>query len=81
MQVAKGKASAPSVPLELFYRGDTEPSYSYTNDEDGRGADTQVLPFQAYGALGFSHPNGDNDGGSNQFFWFKYQQALVAPGR
>jgi hypothetical protein len=35
--------------------------------------------FQSYGALGFSHPTGDNDGGSNQFFWFKYDQGLVAP--
>ena len=30
------------LPLELFYRGDTAPSYGYTQDEDGRGADTQV---------------------------------------
>ena len=57
VQVSHGKSKQPStVPLELFYRGDGAPTYSYTNDEDGRGADTQVLPFQAYGALGMCGP-------------------------
>lgn len=81
VQVNKMAAPEKKIPLELFYRGDNAPSYGNTQDEDGRGTDTQVLPFQAFGALGMAHPDEDNDGGTSQFFWVKYSQALMPPGR
>jgi peptidylprolyl isomerase len=76
------KAAPLPVPLELFYRGDGEPTYGINQDDDGRGSATQVLPFQAYGALGLSHPDEDIDGGvGGQFFFVKYDQGLMPPGR
>jgi peptidylprolyl isomerase len=66
------------VPLELFYRSDAEPTYGISQDDDGRGTDNQVLPFQAFGALGMSHPDEDVDGNEGaQFFFVKYDQVLL----
>ena len=31
-----------SVPLELFYKVDEEPTYSITSDDDGRALDTET---------------------------------------
>ena len=69
------------VPMELFYRGDAQPTYDVTQDDDGRGSDTQVLPFQAYGALGMSHPDEETTGKGAKFFFVKYDQGLLPPGR
>ena len=69
-----------TVPLELFYKLDEEPTYSITSDDDGRALDTQKLPFQAYGAIGVARGD-DVDSGSEDFFFLKWRQALVAPGR
>jgi cyclophilin family peptidyl-prolyl cis-trans isomerase len=38
-------------------------------------------PFQAVGALGMIHDPEDNDSASSQFFFLKWDQGLVAPGR
>jgi cyclophilin family peptidyl-prolyl cis-trans isomerase len=38
-------------------------------------------PFQAFGALGMIHDPEDNDTASSQFFFLKWDQGLVAPGR
>lgn len=83
MNQPKNTAAAPlPVPLELYYRGDGEPTYGVDQDNDGRGSATQVLPFQAFGALGLSHPDEDIDGGvGGQFFFVKYDQGLMPPGR
>ena len=40
-----------------------------------------MLPFQAYGAVGMAHPDEDNDGGKGDFFFVKYDQGLLPPGR
>ena len=69
-----------SVPLELFYKVDEEPTYSITSDDDGRALDTQRLPFQAYGAIGMARGE-DVDSAQEDFFFLKWRQALVAPGR
>lgn len=41
------KAGKPAVtkpvPLELFYKRDTKPTYSFTSDEDRRGSETAAL--------------------------------------
>lgn len=121
-----GKAAASRVvPLEIFYKRDSKPTYSFTSDEDKRGSETMALcaraaasrarawtrarrsrprlmcsvsacllrpslrhrPFQSYGALGMARQSADlggeidNDSATSQFFWVKYDQALIPPGR
>lgn len=78
--------SIRKIPLELFYKRDKEPVYDITSDDDMRATETMALPFQAYGALGMARDN-DNDSGSStdsassEFFFLKWKQALVPPGR
>jgi hypothetical protein len=50
--VDPGTKKPRTVPLELFYKTDSEPSYGITSDDDLRATETMALPFQAYGALG-----------------------------
>ena len=54
--------------------------YGISSDDDNRATETKALPFQAYGALGMAR-DVDPDSGSSQFFFLKWLQALVAPGR
>lgn len=68
-----------TIPLETFYKGDAEPTYGITSDDDDRARDTQRLPFQAYGALGMARGE-DVDSGKADFFLLKWRQALVPPG-
>lgn len=69
------------IPLEIFYKMDTEPVYSATSDDDVRATDAIALPFQSVGAIGMARGNEDVDSASSQFFLLKWDQALVAPGR
>ena len=46
-----------TVPLELFYKSDSQPVYGITSDDDLRATETMALPFQAYGALGMARGN------------------------
>jgi peptidylprolyl isomerase len=75
------KGDLRTVPLELFYKKDTAPTYGYTSDEDNRATETMALPFQSYGAVGMARNNEDADSGSSQVFFLKWKQALIAPGR
>ena len=68
-------------PLELFYKMDNEPTYGITSDDENRALDTQKLPFQAFGALGMARGNDDVDSGSADWFFLKWTQPLVPPGR
>lgn len=70
-----------TIPLELFYKNDKEPVYGITSDDDRRATETMALPFQAYGALGMARNNEYADSASSQFFFLKWKQALIAPGR
>jgi peptidylprolyl isomerase len=70
-----------TIPLEIFYKQDSEPVYGATSDEDNRATETMALPFQAYGAIGMARDNSENDSGSSQFFFLKWKQALNPPGR
>jgi hypothetical protein len=55
LYIKKGKKLVTrTVPLELFYKGDSEPTYGITSDDDMRATDAPTLPFQAYGALGMA---------------------------
>mmetsp|Transcript_18747 Transcript_18747/g.39015 ORF Transcript_18747/g.39015 Transcript_18747/m.39015 type:complete len:436 (-) Transcript_18747:39-1346(-) len=70
-----------TIPLEIFYKKDTSPTYHYTSDDDLRATEGFANPFQSVGALGMVHDPEDNDTGSDQFFFLKWDQGLVAPGR
>ena len=69
------------IPLELFYKRDSKPTYEYTSDEDMRATEGFSLPFQAYGALGMEHDPEDVNTGSSKFWFLRWDQALVSPGR
>eukprot|EP01036_Dinobryon_divergens_P030313 gene30313-39539_t len=73
--------SSEKIPLELFYKVDSEPTYGITSDDDLRSTDAPALPFQAFGALGMARDNESPDSADTQFFFLKWKQALIAPGR
>jgi hypothetical protein len=50
--VPSGSKEVRKIPLEIFVRGDNEPMYGVTTEDDGRGYAAARLPFQAYGTLG-----------------------------
>lgn len=77
----KGKEAPRKIPLEIFYKKDATPTWSTTSDDDGRATDAPALPFQAYGALGMMRSNDDVDSATSEFFFLKWQQALIPPGR
>lgn len=69
-----------AIPLEVLVAGDEEPTYEYTLEELGRYLDPPIIPFNAYGAVALAHPNGNPNGGSSQFFFFKFDTELTPPG-
>ncbi|MDJ0532200.1 MAG: peptidylprolyl isomerase [Xenococcaceae cyanobacterium MO_207.B15] len=69
-----------AIPLEVLVPGDSEPVYGVTLEELGRYLDTPVLPFNAYGAIALARPEDDPNGGSSQFFFFKFDTELTPPG-
>eukprot|EP00594_Rhizosolenia_setigera_P018581 CAMPEP_0178956100 /NCGR_PEP_ID=MMETSP0789-20121207/10023_1 /TAXON_ID=3005 /ORGANISM="Rhizosolenia setigera, Strain CCMP 1694" /LENGTH=481 /DNA_ID=CAMNT_0020637905 /DNA_START=21 /DNA_END=1466 /DNA_ORIENTATION=+ len=76
--------STRKIPLELFYKKDSQPTYGYTSDDDMRATEAFSLPFQSTGALGMSYDIEDEDGvnsGTSEFWFLKWDQALVSPGR
>jgi len=70
-----------TLPLELHYRYDKEPSYDITSDESGRFKDAMATPFQAYGAIGMERSGDSTDNASSSFFLLKWDRVLVPPGR
>lgn len=69
-----------AIPLEVLVQGDPEPVYGVTLEELGRYLDTPALPFNAYGAVALARPANDPNGGSSQFFFFKFDTELTPPG-
>lgn len=69
-----------AIPLEVLVRGDSEPVYGTTLEELGRYLEPPVLPFNAYGAVALARPADDPNGGSSQFFFFKFDRELTPPG-
>ena len=61
-------------------KDDPEPVYEITLEDMGRYLDTPVLPFNAYGAIALARPEDDPNGGSSQFFFFKFDTELTPPG-
>lgn len=69
-----------SIPLEILVQGDEKPIYGATLEEIGRYKAQPVLPFSANGAVAIARPSGDPNGGSSQFFFFKFDSELTPPG-
>ena len=69
-----------AIPLEILVKGDEEPIYGATLEELGRYMDDPVLPFSAFGVMGFARPSDDVNGGSSQFFFFLFEPELTPAG-
>ncbi|ACK64549.1 peptidyl-prolyl cis-trans isomerase [Rippkaea orientalis PCC 8801] len=69
-----------AIPLEVLVRGDQEPIYGQTLEELGIYLPDLALPFNAYGTVALGHPSLEPNGGSSQFFFFKFDNELTPPG-
>ncbi|WP_036486177.1 peptidylprolyl isomerase [Myxosarcina sp. GI1] len=69
-----------AIPLEVLVEGDSEPVYGETLENLGRYLDKPAIPFNAYGAIALARPANDPNGGSSQFFFFKFDRELTPPG-
>lgn len=69
-----------AIPLEVLTPEDEIPVYEITLEDLGRYLDTPTLPFNAYGAIALARPADDPNGGSSQFFFFKFDTELTPPG-
>ncbi|MEL4894512.1 peptidylprolyl isomerase [Crocosphaera sp. Alani8] len=69
-----------SIPIEVLVRGEEVPIYGATLEEMGIYLPDLVLPFNAYGAVALARPSLDPNGGSSQFFFFKFDSELTPPG-
>ena len=69
-----------AIPLEILVRDEEQPIYGFTLEEIGIYLPDLVLPFNAYGAIALARPDTDPNGGSSQFFFFKFDTELTPPG-
>lgn len=69
-----------SIPIEVLVKGDEAPIYGETLEELGRYLDQPAIPFNAYGAMALARPADDANGGSSQFFFFKFDTEITPPG-
>ena len=69
-----------AIPLEVLVKGDDLPVYGETLEELGRYLDVPAIPFNAYGAMALARPANDPNGGSSQFFFFKFDTEITPPG-
>ena len=69
-----------AIPMEVLVKGDELPVYGETLEELGRYLDEPAIPFNAYGAVALARPANDPNGGSSQFFFFKFDTEITPPG-
>ena len=69
-----------AIPIEVLVQGDDLPVYGETLEELGRYLDVPAIPFNAYGAMALARPANDPNGGSSQFFFFKFDTEITPPG-
>ena len=65
---------------EILVKGESEPIYGFTTEDVGMYLAQPVLPFNAYGAVALARPSTDPNGGSSQFFFFKFDTEVTPPG-
>lgn len=69
-----------TIPIEVLVKGDQEPIYELTLEDVGIYLPDLALPFNAYGTVALGRPSVDPNGGSSQFFFFKFDSELTPPG-
>ncbi|MBL1210907.1 peptidylprolyl isomerase [Geminocystis sp. GBBB08] len=69
-----------AIPLEILVKGESEPIYGFTTEDVGMYLAQPVLPFNAFGAVALARPTTDPNGGSSQFFFFKFDTEVTPPG-
>ena len=69
-----------AIPIEVLVKGDELPVYGETLEELGRYLDVPAIPFNSYGAMALARPANDPNGGSSQFFFFKFDTEVTPPG-
>ncbi|MGK7941059.1 MAG: peptidylprolyl isomerase [Crocosphaera sp.] len=69
-----------AIPIEVLVKGEEEPIYEFTLEDVGIYLPDLALPFNAYGTVALARPSLDPNGGSSQFFFFKFDSELTPPG-
>jgi peptidylprolyl isomerase len=69
-----------AIPLEILMKREELPTYGITLEDAGIYLPDLALPFNAYGAVALARPSMDANGGSSQFFFFKFDNELTPPG-
>ena len=69
-----------AIPLEVLVKSEPLPIYEMTLEEAGLYLPDLALPFNAFGAVALARPDQDPNGGSSQFFFFKFDSELTPPG-
>ncbi|MGK7930332.1 MAG: peptidylprolyl isomerase [Microcystaceae cyanobacterium] len=69
-----------AIPLEILVKEEKEPFYGETLEELGIYLPDLALPFNSYGAVALARPSTEPNGGSSQFFFFKYDSEVTPPG-
>jgi peptidylprolyl isomerase len=69
-----------AIPLEVLVKEEEKPIYENTLEDVGIYLPDLALPFNAYGAVALARPSDDANGGSSQFFFFKFDTELTPPG-
>lgn len=80
--VPPGASSPRTIPLEIMVKGDKGvPMYESTTEEDLRGKEATVLPFQSFGALGMARTEDNDNSASSQWFWLLFDSDLTPAGK
>jgi len=69
-----------TVPLEIQIKDKDSPIYGTTLEDAGYYLPQLALPFNAYGAIATARPESDPNGGSSQFFLYRFDTELTPPG-
>jgi peptidylprolyl isomerase len=69
-----------SIPLEVLIKGEAQPVYGQTLEDAGYYLADIALPFNAYGTVALARPENEPNGGSSQFFFFKFDNEIAPPG-
>jgi peptidylprolyl isomerase len=69
-----------AIPMEVLIDEDSTPIYGNTLEDLGIYLANLSLPFNAYGAVALARPDTEPNGGSSQFFFFKFDTELTPPG-
>jgi peptidylprolyl isomerase len=69
-----------AIPLEVLVKSEPLPIYEMTLEDAGLYLPELALPFNAFGAVALARPDQDPNGGSSQFFFFKFDSELTPPG-